>query len=300
MTATRPMGPAEWLLLLTLSVLWGGSFFFNELAIEGFDPFSVTLWRVGIAGAVLWGYLWIRGIALPTAAADWRAFLVMGALNNLIPFTLIAWGQIRIDSGLAAIFNAATPLFTVLLAHVLTTDERLNGHKAFGVLIGIAGVAVLIGPGALKGLDGPMLGQLAVVAATVSYACAGIFGKRMTRHPPAASAAGMLLAAAVMSVPMAFLFGQPLDSTFSAVSVGGIIGLGTVSTALAYIIYFRLLARSGATNLLLVTLLIPASAGLLGVGVLGESLSGHAVWGMGLIALGLGAVDGRVLRCFRR
>ena len=111
MTTARPMGPIEWLLLMTLSVLWGGSFFFNELAIEGFDPFSATMWRVGIAGIALWVYLKLRGLSLPSTLADWRAFLIMGALNNLIPFTLIVWGQTEIDSNLASIFNAATPSF---------------------------------------------------------------------------------------------------------------------------------------------------------------------------------------------
>lgn len=296
MQSSQPMGPTEWVLLITLSILWGGSFFFNELAIEGFDPFTATMWRVGIAGLALWLYLRARGLSLPSEAADWRAFLIMGGLNNFIPFTLIVWGQTEIDSGLASIFNAATPLFTVFLAHFLTRDERLNWHKALGVLIGIGGVAILIGPGALRGLDGPMLGQLAIVAATISYAFAGIFGKRMTHYHPAVSAAGMLLGATVMSIPMAFLFGQPLESEFNSVSVSGIVGLGTISTALAYIIYFRILSSSGATNLLLVTLLIPVSAGFLGIWFLGETLSVEALWGMGLIALGLCAVDGRLLK----
>jgi drug/metabolite transporter (DMT)-like permease len=183
----------------------------------------------------------------------------------------------------------------VLLTHFLTADERLNWHKGLGVVIGIAGVAVVIGPDALDGLDGPMLGQLAVVAATISYAFAGIFGKRMTHYHPVQSAAGMLLGATIMSIPMAFLFGQPLSSSFTVISLSGILGLGTVSTALAYILYFRILTSPGATNLLLVTLLIPVSAGLMGVCFLGESLTVDALWGMGLIALGVVAVDGRLL-----
>ena len=185
------------------------------------------------------------------------------------------------------------PLFTVLLAHFLTADERLNWHKGLGVVIGIAGVAVVIGPDAW--LDGPMLGQLAVVAATISYALAGIFGKLMTHYHPVQSAAGMLLGATIMSIPMVFLFGQPLSSSFTVVSLSGIVGLGTVSTALAYILYFRILTSSGATNLLLVTLLITVSAGLMGVWFLGETLTVDALWGMGLIALGVVAVDGRLL-----
>lgn len=294
MSDGRPMAGVEWLLLLTLSVLWGGSFFFNELAIEGFDPFTATFGRVAIAAAALWLFLRVRGIGLPGSLADWRDYLIMGALNNLIPFTLIIWGQKTIDSGLASIFNAATPLFTVLLAHILTADEKLNWYKGIGVVLGIAGVAVLIGPDAFDGLGGPLLAQLAVVAATISYAFAGIFGKRLTRHHPAASAAGMLLGATIMALPLAYLFGDLMGSAVSAVSLAGILGLGTVSTALAYIIYFRILTTSGATNLLLVTLLIPVSAGVLGVAFLGETLTISALSGMALIALGLVAVDGRV------
>jgi len=295
MKTAKPMGPVEWLLLIALSVLWGGSFFFNELAIVGFDPFSVVLWRVGIAGLLLWAYLKFRGLSLPSKLADWRAYLIMGALNNLIPFTLIVWGQTRIDSGLASIFNAATPLFTVVFAHYLTSDEKMTWSKACGVAVGFGGVVFLIGPEALKGLSGPMLGQLAIVAATVSYAFAGIFGKRMVHYDPAASAAGMLLGATVMSLPFAFVLGNPLAGMADPTALAGIIGLGTVSTALAYLLYFRILTSAGATNLLLVTLLIPVSAGFLGVAFLGEVLSSDAVWGMGLIALGLIAVDGRLL-----
>ena len=296
MKTAKPMGLVEWLLLIALSILWGGSFFFNELAIVGFDPFSAVLWRVGIAGFLLWGYLKLRGLSLPSKIADWRAFLIMGALNNLIPFTLIVWGQTQIDSGLASIFNAATPLFTVLLAHYLTTDEKMTWSKGGGVAVGFGGVAFLIGPEALSGLDGPMLGQLAIVAATVSYAFAGIFGKRMVHYDPAASAAGMLLGATIMSLPLAFVLGDPFAGMTDLTALAGIFGLGTVSTALAYLLYFRILNSAGATNLLLVTLLIPVSAGFLGVAFLGEVFTSDAFWGMGLIALGLIAVDGRLLR----
>lgn len=296
MNGAARMGAVEWILLFTLSVLWGGSFFFNELAITEFDASTVVMWRVGIGGAALWIYLRACGRRLPSAPGDWAAFLVMGALNNLIPFTLIVWGQTRIDSGLASIFNAATPIFTVLLAHFLTTDERLSWNKGLGVLLGMAGVVVLVGAEALERLDGPLLGQLAVVLATVSYAGAGVFGKRLTRYHPTESAAGMLLAATVMAVPAAFLFGNPLSGSFNPVSLAGLFGLGTFSTAAAYIIYFRVLTSSGATNLLLVTLLVPVSAILLGVGFLDETMTPRAFWGMGLIALGLLAVDGRLLR----
>ena len=295
MTPAAPMGPIEWVLLLTLSVLWGGSFFFNALALDGFDPFTVVMWRVTIAGLILWAWLKLRGQALPSGWPAWRAFLVMGAINNLLPFTLIAWGQTRIDSGLASIFNATTPLFTVLLAHVLTRDERLSWNKALGVLSGLAGVVVLIGPRVPGGVDGEALGEAAVLAGAVSYAFAGIFGKRLAAHPPTVSAAAMLLSAAVLAIPSALLFGDPLAGIPGTGPLIGIAGLGVVSTTFAYIIYFRVLASAGATNLLLVTLLVPVSAVLLGATVLGESLSGRAVAGMALIGIGIAAVDGRWL-----
>lgn len=290
------MGATEWALLVTLSVLWGGSFFFNALALGSLDPFTVVMWRVAIAGLVLWAFVKARGQSLPGSRQAWTAFLVMGLLNNLVPFVLIAWGQTRIDSGLASILNATTPLFTVLLAHLATRDERLTWNKAAGVLAGLAGVAVLVGPRVFAGVDAEGAGEGAVLAGAVAYACAGIYGKRLAAHPPAVSAAAMLLSAAVLAIPTAFVLGDPLAGLPSGTALLGIAGLGVVSTTLAYIIYFRILSSAGATNLLLVTLLIPPSAVLLGATFLAESLSSRAFVGMALIGLGIAAVDGRLLR----
>lgn len=220
----------------------------------------------------------------------------MGALNNAIPFSLIFAGQTRIDSALAAILNATTPLFTVLLAHFLTRDERLMAMRAIGVGVGFAGAVALIGPSALAGVGADALAQSAVLAAACSYAFAGIFGRRFRDLAPAAAAFGMLVSAFVLMAPIAILVERPALVLPSAVPLAAILSLALLSTAFAYLIYFRILAAAGATNLLLVTFLIPVSALLLGTFVLDERLSGTAVIGMGLIFLGLAAIDGRLFK----
>jgi drug/metabolite transporter (DMT)-like permease len=288
------MGPVEWALLLLLSVLWGGSFFFVKVALAEIAPFTLVTARVGLAALALLVYIRARAIALPRAAGTWGALLFMGLLNNALPFSLIAFGQTRIDSGFAAILNATTPLFTVLLAHLLTRDERLTPARAAGVLVGFAGAVVLIGPSALDRFGADALAQLAVLAAACSYACAGIFGRRFRGLPPAVSAFGMLAGAFLLVLPIDLLVERPWMATPGAVAAAATAGLALLSTAAAYLIYFRILATAGATNLLLVTFLIPVSALLLGALVLGERLAGSAVLGMGLIFLGLAVIDGRL------
>ncbi len=297
--AARAMGAREWALLITLSVLWGGSFFFVEVMLDALDPQAVVFWRVGPAALVLVAVVYLTGHRLPADWAAWRAFAAMGALNNALPFTLIAWGQVAIDSGLAAILNAATPLFTVVLAHLLTADERMTANRAIGVVIGLAGVAVLVGPGALAGLGAGVLGQAAILGAALFYALAGIYGRRLSALPVPVAAAGMLIASSAMALPLALAFGAPFAFAPSLATWGAIAGLSLLSTALAYLIYFRVLAAAGATNLLLVTFLIPPSALALGIAVLGERPSASTFAGLGLILLGLAAVDGRLLRRLR-
>jgi len=294
------MSSRDWLLLLVLSVLWGGSFFFVEVALEELGPLTVVTGRVALAAAALIALVYLGGGRMPGAPRVWGAFLVMGALNNLIPFSLIAWGQVHIDSGLASILNATTPLFTVVLAHVLSAEERLTPGRVAGVLLGLCGVAVLIGPEALAGLGLAGLGQAAVLAAALSYAFAGIFGRRFKGLPPAVAAAGMLSATTVMILPLALVTERPWSLSPSGETWGAMLGLALLSTAVAYQIYFRILASAGATNLLLVTFLIPVSALLLGVLVLGERPQWTAFAGMALIFGGLAAVDGRVFARLRR
>jgi drug/metabolite transporter (DMT)-like permease len=283
-----------WVLLAALSVLWGGSFFFVEVALSGLGPLTVVLGRVGIAAVVLVAVVGALGLRLPSAARDWRRLAGMAVLNNLLPFSLIAYGQLHVESGLASIYNATTPLFTVVLAHFFTRTEKLTPLKALGVGFGIAGVAALMGPDAVTQVDPVSLAQIAMLAAALSYAAAGIYGKRLSHLPSSVAAAGMLIAATVLLLPVAFVAETPLAYRPDWTVLAAVAGLALLSTAVAYLIYFRLLATVGATNLLLVTFLIPLSAIFLGAAFLHEKLGWNAFAGMALIFVGLAAVDGRL------
>jgi len=295
------MGRQDWALLLVLAVLWGGAFFFAGVALRGLPPFTLVTLRVGLAALILNGVLRALHVRLPRTAAAWRACLGMGLLNNVVPFCLIVWGQTHIASGLAAILNAATPLLTVLVAHALTDDEKLTPGRLAGVLLGLAGVAVMLGPDALGGLGADVLAQLAVLAAALSYAFAGVWGRRFKRLGivPLAAASGQVTASSLILLPIALLVDRPWTLAPPAWPVwGAVIGIAVLSTALGYVIYFRILASAGATNLLLVTFLMPVTAVLLGVLVLGEHLAARHFLGMALIGAGLAAIDGRLAaRC---
>ena len=291
------MGPLDWSLLLILSILWGGSFFFVGVAVKALPPFTIVLLRVAIAAAALHLVRKASGTAMPWDGRSWRAFFGMGLLNNAIPFSLIVWGQTHIASGLASILNATTPLFTVLIAHMLTADERLTKGRIVGVLVGLAGVIVLIGPQALAGLGKDVTAQLAVLAAAISYGFAAIFGRRFKRMgvPPLATAAGQVTASSMLLLPVAMLVDRPWTLAAPDLPVwGAVLGLALLSTALAYVLFFRILASAGAVNLMLVTFLIPVSAIVLGSAFLGEALAPADYLGMALIGLGLAAIDGRL------
>ena len=290
------MNAKQWTMLIGLSLVWGGSFFFNAVLVRELGPITITFGRTALAAVVLLLVVRQQGIRLPTERTIWLQFAIMGLLNNLIPFSLIAWGQRSVDSGLASILNATMPLWSVLLAHLLTSDEKLTGNKLIGVLLGLAGVVVLIGPDALRGVGAQVLGQLAVMVAAISYAFAAIFGRRFRGLPALVPAVGMLLCTAIMSFPLALFVDRlwlvrPQPTLWLAM-----IGLAIISTALAYLLYFRLLGEAGVTNASLVTLLVPLSALLLGVVFLDEQLSATLLFGMGLIISGLVAVDGRLFR----
>jgi len=286
----------EWALLVLLSLLWGGSFFFVELVLDGLAPVTVVLGRVGLAAFALLVLVRLRGRSMPAEPKVWLAFFVMGALNNAVPFTLIVWGQTHIDSGLAAILNATTPLFTVLLAPMVTRGEPLGGYRLAGVLLGLCGVAVLVGPEVLNELGGQALAQLAVLLAAVSYACAGHYGRRLTAMEPMVAAAGMLTASTLWTLPFALVLESPWDARPGLGVWAALLALALLSTAAAYPIYFRVLRSAGPTNLLLVTFLIPLSALGLGTAFLGERPGWDSLAGMALIFAGLAAVDGRLLR----
>lgn len=296
---TRRMTASEWAMLVGLSILWGGSFFFSRVALAALPPFTLVALRVGLAAFVLNLVLVLSGTRLPRGRAVWLAFLGMGLLNNAVPFSLIVWGQTQIASGLAAILNATTPLFTVVIAHLATNDERMTGHRLAGVVIGLIGVAVMVGPDALAGLGSAFVAQLAVLGAALSYACASIFGRRFRRMAiaPLTVATGQVTASTLLILPIALWVDAPWILPVPSPAVwGAVLGAALLSTALAYIVFFRILATAGATNISLVTFLIPVSAILLGALVLGERLDPRHVIGMALIASGLAAIDGRVLR----
>lgn len=296
-TINPVMGSMEWTMLLTLSVLWGGSFFFVEVAIKEMSTLAVVMLRVGLAACALWVYMLVSGQRIARGLEVWLAFLGMGILNNLLPFALIAWGQQSLASGLAAILNATTPIFGALVAGLLLADERLTPLKWMGLCSGLAGVVVLIGYEVLDGFSDRIAAELAVLAAAVSYAFAGVFGRRFKRLriEPAMAATGQVTASSLILLPIV-LFWEGAASLMmpSLVAGGAILGLALASTALAYILYFQLLARAGATNVLLVTFLIPVSAILLGWLILGEQLEHMHFAGMGLIGLGLLVIDGRI------
>ncbi|MDT8855981.1 DMT family transporter [Paracoccaceae bacterium Fryx2] len=301
MIQQRTIPPRAWAELLLLAFIWGGSFLMNRLALDGVGVFTTVAVRVAGACMILWAVVLWRGLALPRGAGVWAAFLLMGVLNNAIPFTLITWGQLTIPSGLAAILNASTALIGVLVAAIAFRDEALTGRKLAGVGFGFAGVVVVIGWGALARLDLTSLAQLALIGASLSYALAGVWArKRLGGLAPQVAAAGMLTGSSLIMLPTAlWLEGWPaLDH---GAAVWGALGyLAVVATAFAYLLYYRVLGMAGAGNLSLVTLLVAPVAIALGALVLGEALPLRAYVGFALIACGLAVIDGRILRLFRR
>jgi drug/metabolite transporter (DMT)-like permease len=297
------MTPAEWAMLMALSVLWGGSFFFTGVAVKELPPFTIVVLRVGLAAVILNIVIRLMGLRMPSEPRIWLAFFGMGFLNNAVPFALFVWSQTHVASGLASILNATTPLFTVVVAHLFTKDERMTGNRLAGVLIGFFGVIVMLGPQALRGLGGgsgiTILAELCCLAAAVSYAFAGVFGRRFARMGvvPMQTATGQVTASTVLLLPLAAAVDQPWTLPLpSLATIGAILGIAALSTALAYVLYFRILATAGATNLLLVTFLIPVSALILGTLVLREPLVASQLLGMALIGAGLAAIDGRLPR----
>ena len=295
-TMNSSMTKSVWLMLFLLSVLWGGSFFFVGVALVDVKPLTLVTLRVSLAAVTLWCIAFCLGLKPPKSLIVWFAFLCMGLLNNVVPFTLIVWGQTQVASGLASILNAATPIFTLVVASLLLPDEKATPMKLVGVLIGFIGVVIMIGLPALNDTSN-LLAQLAIVTATLSYAFAGVYGRRFKplSISPIMIAAGQVTASALVLMPISFVFDGPLNLGAIGLASGlAIIGLAVLSTALAYVLYFKILAIAGATNLLLVTLLIPVSAILLGYLFLNESLDWIHFVGMGLIALGLSVIDGRL------
>jgi drug/metabolite transporter (DMT)-like permease len=297
------MSATEWALLFVLSLFWGGSFFFNKILLGSFEPLTIVLGRAGLAAVVLLLVIHLMGGRLPRSWAVWRMFLLLSILNNLIPFALILWGQKYVASGLAAILNATTPLFAAVFAHVLAND-RLTAHRLAGVLIGLVGVAIMMGPGLVAdGLGGDVLPQLAVLGAAISYALAVLYGRRLTalKLPLESVAAGQLSVTTLIMLPIALVIDQPWTVPMPGWEVwASLASIALLSTSLGYVIYFRLISGAGGVNASLVTLLVPVSALLLGTLVLNEAFTLRQAAGMAVILLGLVVTDGRAVARLRR
>ena len=294
----RRMDRREWLALVVLSAFWGGSFLFAGIQVKWLPPFTIAFLRVGLAAIILNVLIKALGKTMPADLSVWRAFLAMGILNNAVPFCLIVWGQNYIASGLAAILNATTPIMTVIVAHFTTSDEKITANRLLGVITGFAGVVVLIGTEPLKGLGTGVLAQLAVLLAATSYAFAGIYGRRFKRMgiEPLVTATGQVTASALLLFPIAMLADTPWTLATPPIEVWlAALGSAVFSTAIGYVLYFRILATAGATNLLLVTFLIPISAIIMGAVGLGEHLAPRHFLGLAFIGMGLAAIDGRLM-----
>jgi drug/metabolite transporter (DMT)-like permease len=291
-------------MLVVLSVVWGGAFFFYKLLDEaGLPPLTIVCGRVGVAALVLLPVVALTGRSLPRSPRVWGWFFVLGVLNNVIPFSLIILGEKRIDSGLASVFNAMTPIFTALIAQVFLRDEKLSPNRIVGIALGIAGVVLLMGPSALRGFDLTSLAQLACVGAAVSYGFAAVYARRFWAQgiDPLVTSTGQLCASTLVALPLALAFEHPWSlHALTAPTWWAWIGLAVPSTALAFVLYFRILATAGATNAASVTFLVPVSALLLGTLALGERLAPTTIAGMLVIFAGLAILDGRILRLCAR
>lgn len=292
------MSVRQWALLVLLSLVWGGSFFFVEIALEALPPLTLVWGRVTLAALVLWGVIWLVRIRCVFSLRVLFMFAVMGILNSAIPFTLIVWGQTEISSGLASILNATTPFFTLVVAGAFLADERLSWRKMVGVLFGVLGVSLIMGLDKEAG-NTPLWALVFPLLAALSYAFASVFGRQFKGESisPIVAAAGQVSMASVVLLPLVLWVDQPLQlDVISMEPLVALMALGILSTAFAYVIYFKVLEVSGAVNIVLVTLLVPVSAVTLGVVVLNETLESLQLAGFLLIAFGLSIIDGRVWR----
>jgi drug/metabolite transporter (DMT)-like permease len=297
------MNRSDWLTLIALALIWGAAFLFISVAVHEVAPLTYVWLRLTMATVAMWLFLWWRGESAGLPRQVWGSMVVLALFNNAIPFVLFGWGQTHIASGLAAILNSTTPIWGVVVAHLFTSDEKLSGRKLAGVSLGFAGVTVMIGPALLGSLGNNVLAQLACVTAALCYAFAGVWARRYRGMglSPMSVTTGQLTAGALIMLPVAMLVDRPwLDALPSLKAIGAIAALAIVCSAFAYILYFRLIDRAGATNALLVTLLVPPVAIFLGSLVLNEVIEPRDFAGLGLIALGLAAIDGRLLKRFAR
>jgi drug/metabolite transporter (DMT)-like permease len=295
------MNARNWGMLLLLALLWGSSFFFYKVLVAALPPVTVVLGRVGLAAIAMHLWLVAQGQSMPLSGRLWLRFLLLGFLNCSLPFALIAWGELRISSGLASILNATTPIFMVAVAHWGTDDEKLSFGKAVGIALGILGVIVLVGPSAFGG-GGAFWAELAVIAASCSYGFGGVYSRRFKDMSPLQAATGQMTGAAILLIPLSLLIDQPWTLAMPSADVWAAwLAIALVNTALAYVVYYRMVANVAVTYISLVTLLIPVIALFLGAVFLNERMTLQALAGMAVIALGLAATDERVFgRIMRR
>jgi len=297
------MDKGDWAILATLAVIWGGAFLFIGVAVRHVPPLTYVALRLTVAAGAMWIYLKLKREPLGLPRQVWGSILLLALLNNALPFTLFGWSQTHIASGLAAILNATTPIWGVIVAHFLTRDERMSPRKILGVLLGFGGVATMIGPTLLTNLGTGALAQLACITASLSYALAAVWARRFKRQglSPMSVTTGQLTAGAVMMLPLALFVDEPWTRPLPPLAAwGAIVALALMCTAFGYVLYFRLIDSAGATNALLVTLLVPPVAILLGSLFLAETLAPQDFIGLGLIAIGLAAIDGRLLNALPR
>ena len=295
------MNGNDWMILLALAVIWGSAFMFIGVAVRHVQPLTYVWLRLAIAAAGMWVFVKLRGGKLDLPRGIWGSMIVLALLNNAIPFALFGWGQTHIASGLASILNAMTPIWGVVVAHFLTHDERMTPRKVAGVLLGFGGVAVMIGPSLLSSLGANALAQLACVTAGLLYALAAVWARRFRVQgiSPLSVTTGQLTAGAIIMFPVSMIVDRPwLHAAPTLGAWGAIAALALLCSAFAYVLYFRLIDSAGATNALLVTLLVPPVAILLGGMFLGEHLAPQDFAGLALIAFGLAAIDGRALSLF--
>jgi drug/metabolite transporter (DMT)-like permease len=296
------MDAFDWVMLITLATVWGGSFLFNAILVAELPVITIVAIRVTVAALALWGFVRVTGRKIPTSPQVWGALLILGVLNNAIPFSLIVQGQTQITSGLASILNATTPLFTILVAGFFLTDERFSVLRVLGVVVGFSGVILMVGPEALSGLGDDFWAQLCALGAALSYGFASVFGRRFRelRVDPVMVATGQVTMSSLVLWPIALWIDGPQDIMgLSFNAAASMFGLAVLCTSFAYILYFRILERAGATNISLVTFLVPISAIILGVLVLGERIFIKEIMGMTLIGMGLAIIDGRLFQRLR-
>jgi drug/metabolite transporter (DMT)-like permease len=292
--ASLRMGAGEWTLLGFHSMLWGTAFFFAELAIPEIPALTIAAFRLIPASLTMVGICLLLGYRLPASWREWAWLLLLATANNVTPILLILWAQREVTGGIAALFNATTPLFGVFLAHVFTQDERLTVLKITGILVGIFGVVLLVGADLLGGLGGSGFAKLALLGAALCYALGGIYARRFPQYPPQTLATGQMIGALMLSMPLALLVDQPWALPLpSAKAVGAVIGMGLFASALSAICYFTVLKRAGATNAMLATLLVPLTPIVLGGLFLGETLTEREIIGACIIGLALLTIDGR-------